>query len=54
MQKKSVNQPADTVQTQQKIEVTPENAPKLTVHFLNQIYMRLGYMIKLLEEVKNK
>lgn len=33
-----------------RIEVTNENAPKLTVHFLQQIYGRLGYIIKLLEE----
>ena len=39
---------------QHKIEVTLENAPKLTVHFLQQIYGRLGYMIKILEEIKNK
>jgi hypothetical protein len=35
-----------------KIEVTPENASVLTVHFLSQIYGRLGYIVKLLEEKK--
>lgn len=35
-----------------KIEVTHENADLLTVHFLSQIYGRLGYIIKLLEEKK--
>ena len=35
-----------------KIEVTPENAAVLTVHFLSQIYGRLGYIVKLLEERK--
>ena len=35
-----------------KIEVTPENAAVLTVHFLSQIYGRLGYIVKLLEEKK--
>ena len=33
-----------------KIEVTHENADLLMVHFLSQIYSRLGYMIKLLED----
>ena len=32
------------------IEVTEQNQGKLTVYFLNQIYNRLGYMIKLMEE----
>lgn len=47
---------ADKLQAQgpQRIEVTVENAPKLTVHFLQHIYGRLGYMIKLLEEIKEK
>lgn len=36
-----------------KLRVTPENASQLTVHFLSQIYSRLGYMIKLLEGKKN-
>jgi hypothetical protein len=36
-----------------QIEVTDENAAKLTVHFLAEIYARLGYMVKLLEEKKN-
>jgi hypothetical protein len=35
-----------------KIEVTPENAAVLTVHFLSQIHGRLGYIVKLLEENK--
>lgn len=35
-----------------KIEVTHENADLLTVHFLSQIFGRLGYIIKLLEEEK--
>jgi len=38
--------------TQQQIQVTLENAPKLTVHFLERIYGRLGYLIKILEEGK--
>lgn len=37
---------------QNKIEVTDENAAKLTVHFLSQIYARLGYIVKLLEDKK--
>jgi hypothetical protein len=36
-----------------KIEVTHENADLLTVHFLSQIYGRLGYIVKLLEEKGN-
>lgn len=35
-----------------KVEVTHDNADILTVHFLSQIYARLGYMVKLLEEKK--
>ena len=35
-----------------KIEVTHENADLLTVHFLAQIFGRLGYIVKLLEEEK--
>jgi hypothetical protein len=35
-----------------KIVVTHENADLLTVHFLSQIFARLGYVIKLLEEKK--
>jgi hypothetical protein len=35
-----------------KIEVTHENADLLAVHFLSQIFGRLGYIIKLLEEKK--
>lgn len=53
MNKKPVNRP-EVINPPQKIEVTVENAPKLTVHFLNQIYMRLGYIVKLLEEQKSK
>lgn len=47
------NLPAEVkaVQTN-KVEVTPENAAVLTVHFLSQIYGRLGYIVKLLEEKK--
>jgi len=47
------NSPAEvkTVQSN-KVEVTPENAAVLTVHFLSQIYGRLGYIVKLLEEKK--
>lgn len=37
-----------------QVEVTHDNAPKLTVHFLSMIHGRLGYMIKLLEEKKKK
>lgn len=33
-----------------QIKVTPENAPLLAVHYLAQIYGRLGYIVKLLEE----
>jgi hypothetical protein len=36
----------------QKIEVTLENAPKLTVKYLELIFARLGYLIKVLEEKK--
>lgn len=36
------------------IKVTAENAPVLTVHYLAQIYGRLGYIVKLLEEKKAK
>lgn len=36
----------------QTIKVTAENAPMLTVHYLVQIYGRLGYIVKLLEEKK--
>jgi len=35
-----------------KIKVTAENAPLLAVHYLSQIYGRLGYIVKLLEEKK--
>ena len=33
-----------------QIKVTEENAGPLTVHFLSQIYARLGYLIKIIEE----
>lgn len=33
-----------------KFTVTQENAGMLTVHFLSQIYARLGYLIKLIEK----
>jgi hypothetical protein len=36
----------------QQIQVTPENAAVLTVHFLSQIHGRLGYIVKLLEGKK--
>jgi len=35
-----------------KIIVTHENADILAVHFLAQIFSRLGYIVKLLEEKK--
>jgi hypothetical protein len=35
-----------------KIIVTHENADLLAVHFLAQIFSRLGYIVKLLEEKK--
>lgn len=34
------------------VTITHENADILTVHFLSQIFGRLGYIIKLLEEKK--
>lgn len=43
---------AKDVPAENKVEVTHENADILTVHFLSQIYARLGYMVKLLEEKK--
>lgn len=46
-------QPEKVEQTKQ-IPVTQENAPILQVHFLQQIYARLGYIIKILEEKKSK
>lgn len=42
------------VEYPQQIKVTNENAAVVSVHFLQQIYARLGYMIKLLEEKKGK
>lgn len=47
------SQPAKVEQTQQ-VTITPENAPILQVHFLQQIYARLGYIIKLLEKPVGK
>lgn len=41
-----------TVVPSDKIEVTHENADLIAVHFLSQIYARLGYVIKLLEGKK--
>lgn len=51
---KQANDSKEAVQTpgSNKVEVTPENASVLTVHFLSQIYSRLGYIVKLLEEKK--
>ena len=42
----------NNVPKETKIKVTGENAPVLTVHYLAQIYARLGYIVKLLEEKK--
>lgn len=39
-------------QNVKRIEVTEDNAAKLTVHFLERIHGRLGYLIKLLEGEK--
>lgn len=36
----------------QQLKVTEDNALVLSVHFLSQIYGRLGYIVKLLEEKK--
>lgn len=36
----------------QQIKVTAENASQLGVYFLQKIFARLGYMVKLLEEMK--
>lgn len=48
---KSKNQkPADN--KPQPILVTMDNAPKLTVKYLELIHGRLGYLIKILEEIK--
>ena len=46
------NRPLVHEDAKKNIPVTVENAPLLMVHFLNQIYGRLGYIIKLLEEKK--
>ena len=37
---------------EKQIKITAENAPLFAVHYLAQIYGRLGYIIKLLEEKK--
>jgi hypothetical protein len=48
------NPPAESRAVQSKdVQVTHENAELLTVHFLSQIYSRLGYIVKLLEEKGN-
>jgi hypothetical protein len=44
--------PVTQTQNPTKVEVTHENADLITVHFLSQIFGRLGYIIKLLEEKK--
>jgi hypothetical protein len=36
----------------QPILVTMDNAPKLTVKYLELIFARLGYLIKIIEEKK--
>ncbi len=35
-----------------KLQVTHENADLLTVHFLSKIHGRMGYLIKLIEGLK--
>ena len=47
-----VAQPVVQEQNPSRVEVTHDNADLLSVHFLSQIYSRLGYMVKLLEEKK--
>jgi len=59
MSKKQNPQTPENIQPQkveypQQIKVTNENAPVVTVHFLQQIYARLGYIIKLLEKPEEK
>lgn len=49
---KSKRTTKEVVVKDSQIEVTDENAAKLAVHFLAQIYARLGYIVKLLEEKK--
>ena len=46
----NLKQPSQTKEN--RITVTPENASVLTVHYLSQIYSRLGYIVKMLEEKK--
>lgn len=40
-------------QKAEEIKITPENAPVLTALYTIQVYKRLGYLIKLLEQKKN-
>jgi len=47
-----VTSPVDGQHATSKVEVTHENADILMVHFLSQMFGRLGYIIKLLEEKK--
>lgn len=42
------------VDQQYQVKVTNENAAVLAVHFLQQIYARLGYIIKLIEKPVEK
>ncbi len=46
------NRPLINENKDRQIQVTEANAPLLTVHYLAQIYGRLGYIVKLLEEKK--
>jgi hypothetical protein len=59
MQKKQLPQTPEDIQPkkvdqQYQVKVTNENAAVLSVHFLQQIYARLGYIIKLLEKPSGK
>lgn len=47
-----VAQPVVQEPNPSRVEVTHDNADLLSVHFLSQIYSRLGYIVKLLEERK--
>ena len=40
-------------QTDQQLKITPENAAQITAFYTVQVYKRLGYLIKLLEQKKN-
>lgn len=40
-------------QVGQEIKITPENAAQITAFYAVQIYKRLGYLIKLLEQKAN-